>query len=306
MVEASRVGGALGLSGTETVGAAGHTAAMTGPRGGGRVYLEVSYSEREQAKALGARWDPTARRWWVPPAATAAQQRWPAQPEVPALLPGEDRTFGDGLFVDLVPTTCWFTNVRSSVAPGDWERLRRTILDRAGRRCEVCGHGEDRTTQRWLEAHERWAFDDHTGVQALRRLILLCTWCHRTTHMGLAELRGHGEEAFDHLCAVTGMNEEQAQDHIDDAYAVWRARNTREWTLDLRILTTAGIELAPPPDRRDRARIAADTLADLDLDLDLGTGAAVDATPHPPAVPEPTSAPAAAGGTSRWRRWIGR
>lgn len=120
--------------------------------------------------------------------------------------------------------------------------------------------------------------------------------------MGLAELRGHGEEAFDHLCAVTGMDEEQAQDHIDNAYAVWRARNTRDWTLDLRILTTAGIELAPPPDRGARARIAADTLADLDLDLD----AAVDATPHPPAVPEPTTTSAAAGGTSRWRRWIGR
>lgn len=279
---------------------------MTGPRGGGRVYLEVSYSEREQAKALGARWDPAARRWWAPPAATAARQRWPARPEVPALLPGEDRTFGAGLFVDLVPTTCWFTNVRSSVAPGDWERLRRTILNRAGRRCEACGHGEGRATRRWLEAHERWEFDDHTSVQALRRLILLCSWCHQATHMGLAEIRGHGREAFDHLCAVTEMSEDQAQDHIDDAYALWRTRNTRDWTLDLRILTTAGIELAPPPDRRHRARIAADTLADLD---------AADATPHepaepdPPAVPEPPAVPAppaAASVTGRWRRWIGR
>jgi len=173
------------------------------------------------------------------------------------------------------------------VAPGDWERLRRTILNRAGRRCEACGHGENRATQRWLEAHERWEFDDHTTVQALRRLILLCSWCHQATHMGLAEIRGRGQEAFDHLCTITGMSEDQAQDHIDDAYALWRARNTRDWALDLRILTTAGIELAPPPDRHDRARIATDTLADLDVD---------DTTPPPPAVPESTTVPAPRAG----------
>jgi hypothetical protein len=37
---------------------------------------------------------------------------------------GEDRTFGSGLFVDLVPWSCWFTNVRSCVDPHDCDRTR--------------------------------------------------------------------------------------------------------------------------------------------------------------------------------------
>ena len=60
-----------------------------------------------------------------------------ALPDVPNLLPGEDRNFGPGLFVDLVPSSCWFSNVRSCVDQRDWERLRRMITNRADQRCEV-------------------------------------------------------------------------------------------------------------------------------------------------------------------------
>jgi hypothetical protein len=227
-----------------------------GHRPAGRAWLDVPYSEKDQAKALGARWDASARRWYAPSSGDSGLQRWSALPVIPDLLPGEDRTFGTGLFVDLVPARCWFSNVRSCVTRRDWQRLRRMLLARAGNRCEICGRGEDRAVQRWLEAHERWQFDDHTGVQSLRRLLLICSWCHRATHMGLAEVRGFGDEAFAHLCAVTGITDAEAEAHIDAAFALWRDRSARDWTLDLSILTTAGITLAPPPEGEQRAAIA--------------------------------------------------
>ena len=31
-----------------------------------RVYLKVPYGQKEQAKALGARWDPGRRLWYIP------------------------------------------------------------------------------------------------------------------------------------------------------------------------------------------------------------------------------------------------
>ena len=32
-----------------------------------RVYLEVSFAKKDEAKRLGARWNPEARRWWCAP-----------------------------------------------------------------------------------------------------------------------------------------------------------------------------------------------------------------------------------------------
>lgn len=223
---------------------------------GRRIWLDVPFAEKDEAKAAGARWDPAEKRWYAPRPGMDALARWAAAPEVPDLLPGEDRSLGSGLFVDLVPSTCWFTNVRSCVDARDWERLRRMVTRRAGRRCEVCGAAEDRAARRWLEVHERWVYDERTRVQALRRLVCLCTDCHTVTHFGLAQVRGLAGRAFAHLREVTGMTEAQARRHVDEAFAVWEARSRVAWTLDLSMLTAAGVRLAPPPRAVERAAVA--------------------------------------------------
>ncbi|WIM93135.1 DUF5710 domain-containing protein [Actinoplanes oblitus] len=226
----------------------------------GRIWLDVPFEDKDEAKRNGARWDATAKRWYAPGAAAGGLARWAAKPPVSELLPHEDRGLGSGLFVDLVPSSCWFTNVRSCVAPADWERLRRMIVTRAGGRCEVCHAGPDPSAKVWLEAHERWTFDAASRVQRLGRLICLCTPCHTVTHFGLAGLRGRDREAFSHLVAVTGMTEAQAREHVEDAFRQWRERSRITWSLDLSMLTDAGITLAPPPEPGQRAAIADDTL----------------------------------------------
>ncbi|MFG2115029.1 DUF5710 domain-containing protein [Streptomyces sp. NPDC048718] len=221
-----------------------------------RLWLDVPYAEKDEAKKGGARWDPAAKRWYAPRPGIAELERWAAVPDIPDLLPGEDRGLGSGLFVDLVPQTCWFTNVRSCVASKDWERLRRMITRRAGRRCEICGAEENRETKRWLEAHERWTFDERTRTQTLKRLICLCTDCHTVTHFGYAQVRGIEAQAFAHLVRVTKMTVPEARRHVTTAFAVWEQRSRVTWELDLGILTDAGITLAPPPEARERARLA--------------------------------------------------
>ena len=209
--------------------------------------------KRIRQKHMGARWDQTARRWYAPRPGMTALDRWQALPDVPNLLPGEDRNFGPGLFVDLVPSSCWFSNVRSCVDQRDWERLRRMITNRADQRCEVCRRGQDREARRWLEAHERWAYDDSNNVQALRRLICLCTDCHTTTHFGLASINGKSTEAFKHLSTITGLPADQVSQHIDAAFALWRRRSVIAWELDLSILVRAGVAVAKPPSATERA-----------------------------------------------------
>ena len=238
-----------------------------------REWLDVPFREKEQAKAAGARWDDHAERWYAPRPGLSALARWAARPDLPGLLPGEDRQFGRGLFVDLVPESCWFTNARSCIDERDWERVRRLVVNRAGRRCEVCGRRKDRRLGLWLEAHERWAYSSaHGNVQSLRRLVCLCTWCHQATHMGLAGKRGLDAQAFEHLCQVTGMSAREADQHVEAAFAIWELRSASWWDLDLSILTRAGIALARPasvpvpglPGRGDVVAGEADDYADPD------------------------------------------
>lgn len=159
-------------------------------------------------------------------------------------LVGEDRSFGgNGLFVDLIPKSCWFINVRSCVTKESWDKIRRFVYGRAGYRCEVCGAGKDLEARRWIEAHERWRFDDTLRIQKLVRLIALCSNCHTATHFGLAKVRGVDKEAFGHLMKVTGMTEREANDHIREAFRIWEERSKHKYSLDLSILTDSGVEL---------------------------------------------------------------
>ena len=203
-----------------------------------RIFLDVPFADKDAAKAAGARWDGAARRWYAPRPGMTALERWRALPNP---LPGEDRTFGgSALFVDLVPRSCWFTNVRSA-APADWPRIRAMCLPRAGFACEVCG------SKQRLELHERWHFDNATRVQTLRRLIVLCHACHQSTHMGLAEVRGYGDEAAEHLARINGWRTAgEARRHIDAAFALWEERSRCDWKLDLSMLERAGIALEVP------------------------------------------------------------
>jgi len=228
----------------------------TGGPQAGHAYLDVPFAEKDKAKALGARWDPQARRWYDPRPPTTGLDQWATRSDVPDLLPGEDREFGSGLFVDMIPRSCWFTNVRTCVSPQDWERLARMIYRRAGDRCEVCGAPLDRAAGRRLEAHERWHFDDATGVQALRRLICLCNDCHLSTHLGFANVTGRADQALAHLRAVTGMTHAETSRRVQDAGDLWTARSRRVWTLDLIMLTDAGVTLARPESAARRRAVA--------------------------------------------------
>ena len=226
-----------------------------------RLWLDVPFSDKDEAKRLGARWDQAARRWYAPRPGVTALARWAPRPPLPDLLPGEDRCFGSGLFVDLVPASCWFTNVRTCVAPADWDRVRRMVYRRAGDRCEACGRRRDPDAGIRMEAHERWGFDDARRVQVLRRLICLCNDCHGATHFGLANVQGRSAQALAHLALVTGTSRELAEAHVDEAFSLWEQRSARTWDLDLSILTAAGVALARPDSPDRRAEIAWERLA---------------------------------------------
>jgi len=83
------------------------------------------------------------------------------------------------------------------------------------------------------------------------------------THLGRV-IKVDGDDAaqvaFDHLRAVTGMDDDAANTHVAAAFELWQRRSRITWTLDLRVLTDARITLASPPAAVARPAVVAATL----------------------------------------------
>lgn len=146
------------------------------------------------------------------------------------------------LTIELVPRTCWFSNVRSEVSQDDWDRLRFDVYTQARNRCEVCG---GRGPRHPVECHEIWHYDDQHHIQQLLGLIALCPLCHSVKHYGLAAARGVEESAFNHLARVNKWGTEQAVWYISEQFTVWRERSEHNWHLDITWLEQRGISVAP-------------------------------------------------------------
>ena len=217
-----------------------------------RAYFQIPFADKDRAKSFGARWDTSHRLWFGegPAVVKALAAHWKTLPSIEPIteLPGEDRNFGgNNLYVDLIPSSCWFVNVRYCIEQEDWHRLGTGIRERAGNKCEVCQAKEDKDAGTFLEAHERWEFIEATGEQILRRIICLCSLCHRTTHYGYAQVVGQEAEVREHFISVNGCSMGELNDHVQEAFEIWRQRNDQAWTLDLSIITDAGIRLKSKP-----------------------------------------------------------
>ena len=221
-------------------------------REGMPTYFRVPFNDKNHAKALGARWCLDHELWYAPdgfPTIDAAlAEHWPRITPLPPVehFPVEDRAFGSNprLAVDLIPTTCWYTSVRSCVEPDDWKRISLGVKLRAGRKCELCGTPANREQDIHLEPHERFDYVD--GTQVLKRLVCACSRCHHAIHYDLAEAIDEEQAAREHLRLTNGWDDASLDQHLRKANALWKERSGRQWELDLSIIENAGITVRLP------------------------------------------------------------
>lgn len=135
------------------------------------------------------------------------------------------------LTIELVPKTCWYSNVRSEVSKDEWDKIKRTVSSSAGYKCEICnGKGP-----KWpVECHEIWSYDN--GVQRLERFIALCPSCHEVKHIGLATIKGRREIVVDHFAKVNVLSLEEANKYVLEAFNIWHTRSQHQWSLDISYL----------------------------------------------------------------------
>lgn len=141
------------------------------------------------------------------------------------------------LTVELVPSTAWYSNVRTMVSKQVWDILRREAYKKAGYRCEVCG---GKGNKHPVECHEIWHYDDKEHIQKLLGLIALCPSCHEVKHLGFATVQGRDEIAKQHLAKVNGWTEIQVDKYVTKQFEKWRERSKHQWKLNLEWLEKRG------------------------------------------------------------------
>jgi hypothetical protein len=136
--------------------------------------------------------------------------------------------------IELVPESCWFSNVRTLISLSRWQTLQNFYFAKTARRCAICaGRGPV-----WpVELHEVWSYaEDPTPVQRLVRFEPLCPACHQVKHIGLAFINQQGPEAVKHLGFVNRWDEERCFAYIKSSFAEWERRSKLKWTHDLAVL----------------------------------------------------------------------
>lgn len=156
--------------------------------------------------------------------------------------------------IELVPRTCFESNLRSILPREGWDKLRKISYRDARYRCEICG---GRGPKHPVECHEIWAYVDRTHVQRLEGLQSLCPNCHMVKHFGLAMTRGYADVAFGHFCKINKLERDAAEAHITFVFDVWEERSKHEWIQDLSFIKRFGLEV-PAPERLAVSGLAED------------------------------------------------
>lgn len=129
---------------------------------------------------------------------------------------------------ELVPDSCWYSNLRSELPKEAWDKIRKKAYALAGGKCMICGALSSR-----LDAHEQWEYDDEKGVQKLVNVVAVCRACHEVIHIGRTQLMGREREASEHFMKVNGCTYAEYRKALGEANEMHRERSRREWQLDV-------------------------------------------------------------------------
>lgn len=142
------------------------------------------------------------------------------------------------LTIELVPSTAWYSNVRSNVTRGVWDEIRQKAYSKANHQCEICGEvGLNQGVKHRVECHEIWDYNDVTHEQKLLGFIALCPYCHKTKHAGLARINQEEELVLNQLMKVNQMTRIAAEDYLTKSFNIWSKRSQYQWVLDIEMIT---------------------------------------------------------------------
>lgn len=152
------------------------------------------------------------------------------------------------LNIELIPKTCWWSSVRTTVTKKDWDKIRFIAYEKANNKCEICGDtGKNQGYNHNVECHEIWDYNLNTKTQTLIGLIALCPICHQVKHIGRAIAIGKQNNAINQLIKVNDWSQEQVDEHIKESFKLYAERSKIQWKLDISLLTNEPYNLKLKP-----------------------------------------------------------
>lgn len=137
---------------------------------------------------------------------------------------------------ELVPKTCFYTNLRSELPKAQWDKIRKASYEKAGHVCEICGDtGKNQGVKHAVECHEIWDYikEGNKRTQKLIGVISLCPNCHKVKHPGLANVKGEIEIVYSQLMKVNGMKRSEAENYLELVFGLWQEQSKYSWELDI-------------------------------------------------------------------------
>ena len=130
---------------------------------------------------------------------------------------------------ELVPDSCWYSNLRTLLSKKQWDFIRKDAIARSNGVCAICGAKVKR-----LEGHEQWEYDEKNGIQKLVNVIAVCHDCHSVIHIGRTQLVGDIERAEKHFQKVNNCSYADYRKALGQANEDHQRRNqVSQWNLDL-------------------------------------------------------------------------
>lgn len=164
------------------------------------------------------------------------------------------------LEIELIPSTCHYSNVRTTLKAKLWDKIRFLVYEKAGNKCEICGEtGLEQGYKHRVECHEIWKYDDERLIQKLVGLIALCPTCHQAKHIGRAFAIGKQDVVIEKLMTVNKWNEEKTAQVITEAFEVNRERSKHNWKMDISLLNKPpfSLDIKPKPKRKVKKKFTA-------------------------------------------------
>lgn len=139
------------------------------------------------------------------------------------------------LYIELVPETCFYENLRKVLPKKEWDKIRKEVYAKANHKCKICGVSGK------LNCHEFWEYDDTNAIQYLKGFQALCDNCHNIKHIGFVNVQiSKGiwpKEVLDdlakHFMKVNNVGIDKFNQHVKEAFDVWQERSKKKWKTDL-------------------------------------------------------------------------